>query len=866
MSYGHLSGLAAPWEPPSRDHASPSDNIEQMDLDQHSLPDFQAHFDQLTIVLESMDDAIVLLDCKRQVVFVNSAAKTTLEREVYRFTNPLWREAIPVASEQMASETFLYANAGSSSAPLTGGSQRGAESAKLLWIRKTAQHGIWVTAVERLLRDKQGHRQGSMIVCRDISDHKRAEEKLLHDAFHDQLTGLPNRTLLLRQLDQSIARSRQFPGYQFAVIFLDLDRFKLINDSLGPTVGDQLLIAVSERLQACIDGNDTLVRLGGDEFAILLTDTGGMGRAHQMAERIEQELVLPFNLNGHEVFADVSMGIAGDRRDYERPEEVLRDADIAMHHAKGQGKSCYQMFDKAMHVDAVKLLQLETDMRRAVDRKEFQVYYQPIMSLQGGEIAGFEALARWQHPQRGLIAPSEFIPIAEETGLIIPLGLWVLRESCWQMKQWQLQFPQAKDWTVSVNISGRQLVKPHFIAQIQHVLSETQLSPRNLKLEITESVLLDNSDGIIRVLKQLQALGLQLAMDDFGTGYSSMSYLLNFPFNTLKIDRSFINSMELSSKKLGIVRSIINMSSNLEMNVIAEGIETNDHLAQLKVLRCGYGQGHLFAHALDPQSAEGFILSELSHGSVTTIDENQILLDEQRSQERLLIQIETLQQELDEIKQEKSDLEILLDTATEHASLVESELEEEISTYQKHEAELQKVNQELENLSTIDSLTQLANRRRLDEYLQAQWETLGKEQEPLSLIFIDVDYFKNYNDHYGHQAGDDCLMQVAQVMRSIVQRHGDLAARYGGEEFAVILPRTSANVATQIADSIRLMLRGKQIPHAGSLVGPYVTVSLGIVSLIPTQTAKACALLDLADRALYEAKSQGRDRVIVFSS
>ncbi len=814
--------------------------------------------DRLHGILESIDDGVVVLDPHRQIVFSNEAARRLLGDRLSQFSAPNWAQCF-----QGLMPLVELPGGGTEDISL----HRAGNSIEIFLTHRQAPKGLWLSVTERALSNEAYGARGSVIICRNISQYKEVEERLLHDAFHDRLTGLPNRNYLLRQLESAIQRCEQIGNHEFAVLFLDLDRFKVINDSLGPVAGDQLLTFVAQRLKRCLREDDTIVRLGGDEFAILLTQVKRQDYSQQVAERIHQELINPFCVDGHEVFANVSIGIANGSHAYQKPEEILRDADIAMHRAKKEGKAGSQTFDKAMHVNAVKLLHLENDIRRAVDREEFHVHYQPIISLHNKEIAGFEALLRWRHPNRGIVGPSEFIPVAEETGLISTLGLWVLRESCYQMRLWQLQFPQAKDWVMSVNISGRQLLKPLFLESVERTLVETGMHPKNLKLEITESVLLSNSHKVTDVLHQLQGMGIQLAMDDFGTGYSSMSYLLDFPFNTLKIDRSFINSMEHSSKKLGVVRSIIAMCTNLELSVIAEGIETPSHLAQLKVLKCGYGQGFLFSKALPPQEAETFINSEMVEAAGKPDADAMQLLAEQMNEERLLLHIENLQQELEEVKQEKNDLEILLDNATEHASLVESELEREITDYQKTEAELQKVNQALENLSISDGLTQLANRRRFDEYLEEVWEQLQDSGDALSLVMLDVDYFKHYNDTYGHQAGDDCLMQLAQVMEVATQGiEHCLAARYGGEEFAVVLPSSHAGTALEVAERIRRGLKAKQIPHSRSMVSPWVTVSLGIVNLLPTAQQSVGTLITAADRALYQAKAQGRDRFILFSS
>ena len=814
--------------------------------------------DRLRGILESIDDGVVVLDPHRKIVFTNEAARRLLGDRLGKFSDPAWSKNL-----QGLTPLVELPDIGNGSNAM----DRASNSIEIFLTHGTAPKGLWLSVNERALSDEADGARGSVIICRNISQHKAVEERLLHDAFHDRLTGLPNRNYLLRQLEASIQRCGQSEDSEFAVLFLDLDRFKVINDSLGPVAGDQLLTLVARRLKRCLREDDTIVRLGGDEFAILLTQAKRQDYSQQVAERIHQELVHPFCVDGHEVFANVSIGIANGSSAYQKPEEILRDADIAMHRAKQEGKAGSQTFDKAMHVSAVKLLHLENDIRRAVDREEFHVHYQPIIALQNKEIAGFEALLRWCHPQRGMVGPAEFIPVVEETGLIGTLGIWALRESCYQMRLWQLQFPQAKDWVMSVNISGRQLLKPRFLDSVERTLVETGINPKNLKLEITESVLLSNSHQVTDVLRHLQNLGIQLAMDDFGTGYSSMSYLLDFPFNTLKIDRSFITSMERSSKKLGVVRSIIAMSANLELTVIAEGIETPSQLAQLKVLKCGYGQGFLFSKALPPQEAETFINSEMVAAAGKPDADAMQLLADQMTEERLLLHIEKLQQELEEVKQEKNDLEILLDNATEHASLVESELEREITDYQKTEAELQKVNQALENLSISDGLTKLANRRRFDDYLEEVWGQLRDAAEALSLIMLDVDYFKHYNDTYGHQAGDDCLVKLANAMQASTGDIEDcLNARYGGEEFAVVLPRSHAGRALEVAERIRRGLKAEQIPHSRSLVSPWVTVSLGIVNLVPNAQQSVGSLITAADRALYQAKSQGRDRFILFSS
>ncbi len=409
---------------------------------------------------------------------------------------------------------------------------------------------------------------------------------------------------------------------------------------------------------------------------------------------------------------------------------------------------------------ALTLLQLENDLRRAIKRKEFILHYQPIVSLGNDKIQGFEVLVRWRHPDKGLIAPGEFISLAEETGLIVPLGFWVLKEACTQMRAWQIKYGGLTTWKVSVNISSKQLALPNFVAQVKQVLQETELNPHNLKLEITESSLVEDANNTIAILQDLKAIGIEFSLDDFGTGYSSLSYLHQFPFDTLKIDRSFVNSINNNADKLGIVRAIVTLANNLGMDTIAEGIETVKQLAQLKALKCQYGQGYFLSKPLDKEIVEHIISSEIANAQTVDVEDHKSIIDEQIAREQLLFHIEQLRQELEEVKLEKADLEIMLDTTTEHADIVESQLHNEICDRQKAQAALSLANRELEKLSVLDSLTQVANRRRFDDYLLQEWRKL-KEEAPISLILCDIDYFKLYNDTYGHPIGDYCLQQVA---------------------------------------------------------------------------------------------------------
>jgi diguanylate cyclase (GGDEF)-like protein/PAS domain S-box-containing protein len=432
----------------------------------------------------------------------------------------------------------------------------------------------------------------------------------------DALTGLPNRLLFMDRLERAVKNAGRTKDYLFAVFFLDLDRFKVINDSLGHVMGDQLLVATARRLESCLRSTDavarlgeghTVARLGGDEFTILLDHIKHIADATRVADRLQKELALPFNLNGQEVFTSVSIGIAVSATGYARPDELLRDADTAMYRAKALGKARYELFDPAMRDVAVASLQLETDLRKAIERQEFQNFYQPIVSLATGSIVGFEALVRWQHPERGLVLPADFILAAEESGMIVSIGLWVLREACRQMRAWQAQFPIAAPWIISVNLSTRQFKQPDLVQKIQDILRETGLESDRLKLEITESLIMDSVDSATAMLSQLKALGIQLSMDDFGTGYSSLSYLHQFPMDTLKIDRSFVSRMGTNGQGTDIAHTIVILAHQLGLDVVAEGVETAEQLDQLRSLGCEYAQGYYFSHPVSSDKAEALI-------------------------------------------------------------------------------------------------------------------------------------------------------------------------------------------------------------------------------------------------------------------
>ncbi len=437
-----------------------------------------------------------------------------------------------------------------------------------------------------------------------------SKDRFRHAALHDALTGLPNRALFAEHLQEAIKATEDDPSFLFAVLFLDFDRFKYVNDSLGHNFGDQLLIEVARRLQDCVRQVDSVARFGGDEFAILLDGIHAPAQAIHIAERIQQAMTTCFAIDGHETFLTTSVGIALSTAGYAQPEDVLRDADIAMYRAKESGKARHEVFDQTMHAQSLSRLNLENDLRRAVERNEFFLLYQPIVQVGSGALAGFEALVRWQHPERGIVPPLEFIPIAEETGLIVPLGRWVLEAACQQVREWQLAFLEFRSLTLSVNLSGKQLNDPKLIQKVKDILFETGFDPSRLKLEITESVVMENAETSTILLKQLRELGLQLSIDDFGTGYSSLSYLHRFPVTTLKIDRSFVSRMGQGDENLEIVRTIVTLARNLNMDVVAEGIETQEQRAQLHALSCQYGQGYLFAKPLNGVAVCAYLESE----------------------------------------------------------------------------------------------------------------------------------------------------------------------------------------------------------------------------------------------------------------
>ncbi|NQV57382.1 MAG: EAL domain-containing protein [Rhodospirillales bacterium] len=442
----------------------------------------------------------------------------------------------------------------------------------------------------------------------DISENKHTEHQLLKDALHDSLTGLPNRALFTDRVTQAISRNLRNLDNLFAVMFLDFDRFKLINDSLGHSYGDQMLIEIGLRLRDAVREVDTVARLGGDEFAILLEDLDNEAVAEEVARRINKSLAGPFRLAGKDIVSNASIGIAFSSLGYSHPEEMVRDADIAMYQAKSQGRARHIVFDKGMHVEAVTQLEIETDLRRAIEKEEFVLAYQPVMDAETEQIAGFEALIRWQHPERGFIPPGDFISIAEETKLIIPIGRWVIREACKQARKWQRKFPK-RVLNISVNIAPEQFSDPNLIEDIRSALADSKLPGQRLKVEITESAIMENPLEVTNRMDEIRKMGIQLHVDDFGTGYSSLSHLHRFPIDALKVDRSFVISMGESEDNMEIVRTIIALAHNLKLKTVAEGVETRNDLEQLKKLGCDYAQGYYFSRPMEVSKATEYIMN-----------------------------------------------------------------------------------------------------------------------------------------------------------------------------------------------------------------------------------------------------------------
>lgn len=552
---------------------------------------------RLESILDSLEEVVRSACAKTfRLLYLNPAAQQVYGRPIWDFFNQpsLWIEVVhPEDREQVEKSTQILLDQGKIN-----------QEYRILHSDGAVR---WVSDRSHVIYDDNGNATRLDSIIYDITERKRTEEKLIHDALHDVLTGLPNRTFFIERLELALGQAKRDANYLFAVLFIDLDRFKIINDSLGHTIGDQLLIKFTQLMQQCLRSTDTIARFGGDEFTILLEDINHINDAIAIAQRIQAELTLPLQLEDHTIFTSASIGIVLGSTGYERPADLLRNADIAMYCAKEAGKARYAIFDQEMYAQTLKLLLLESELRQAIERQEFVLHYQPIISLLTGKLIGFEALVRWQHPQRGLVSPGEFISVAEDIGLIVPIGEWVLHQACRQMREWQVNLPLAANLKISVNLASQQIKQARLIEQIDSILTETGLDGSYLKLEITESMLLNHTEATINMLLQIRARKIQLSIDDFGKGYSCLSYLHRFPINTLKIDSHFVGRMNYDPENFEIVRTINTLAHNLGMDVVAEGVETAEQFSQLKALGCEFGQGYFFSKPLDSHAAQMLI-------------------------------------------------------------------------------------------------------------------------------------------------------------------------------------------------------------------------------------------------------------------
>ncbi len=561
---------------------------------------------RLRALIENAADLILILDPDSRVKYASPAAEQLWGYEPNALQGGAFGELIHPDDQSAAGAILEEAD------------RRPGETLNAELRLRCAQEG-W-RHCEVIVSNRTAHPgvEGIVLTCRDITERKAYERQLQQLAFRDSLTGLANRALLLDRLERALQIAHR-SGRPVAIVFLDLDNFKVVNDSLGHEQGDHLLVEVGRRLEAALRMGDTAARLGGDEFTLLLED-GTPSDAVAVAERVVRELAQPIQLGDRTVVVSASLGVAVSSQSteqQERPESLLRKADLAMYQAKADGKSRWAVFDPSMEARALERLELESDLRRAQDHDQFRLVYQPIISLQDRRLVGVEALLRWQHPTRGLVSPAQFIPIAEETGLIESLGLWVLETACRQAREWQDQYPSDPPLTMSVNLSVRQLQQPRLPEEVDRVLREAGVDPRTVKLEITESAIMQDPDAAGRTLSSLKALGVHLAVDDFGTGYSSLSYLKRFPVDTLKIDRSFVEGVGRDEHDTAIVRSVIELARSLGLSVTAEGIETPLQQSCLQRLGCDRGQGYLFAKPLSVEALGEFLGSEgLARGTL----------------------------------------------------------------------------------------------------------------------------------------------------------------------------------------------------------------------------------------------------------
>jgi diguanylate cyclase (GGDEF)-like protein/PAS domain S-box-containing protein len=555
--------------------------------------------EKLESILNSLEEVVWSADvATRNLIFLNPAAQKVYGREVSELLdNPNLRlESIHPHDRDRVEQS------------LTNSQQQSSTDIEYRIVQPNGEIR-WVWERSHLICNRAGVACRQDGIISDITKRKRVEEELSYEARHDSLTNLPNRAFFIERVEETLIQSQRNKNHLFAVLFIDLDRFKIVNDSLGHLIGDELLIAVAQILTSCSRSSDLVARLGGDEFTLLLSEIESVKDANSIAERIQKKLSSPFYLKGHTVFTSASIGIVVssnkvDSNKYQNSADILRNADIAMYRAKSCGKARHEIFDKDMYAATLELLEIENDLRKAVLQDEFVLYYQPIISFKNNTLYGFEALLRWKHPTKGLVYPDKFINIAEETGLIMPIGEWALTEACRQLRTWHTKFAGAADLKISVNIASHQIKDPNFLEKLDATLTEIGLSGDYLHLEITESTLMDYRQETINLFKQIRERGIQLSIDDFGTGYSSLQYLNRFPISNLKIDRSFIQGMLADRENFEIVKTIIALARTLKMDVVAEGVETLKQLKVLKNLDCKLAQGYLFSRPLDQESVE----------------------------------------------------------------------------------------------------------------------------------------------------------------------------------------------------------------------------------------------------------------------
>lgn len=549
--------------------------------------------EKLESILNSLEEVVWSADvATSKLIFLNPAAQAVYGRPVSELlANPNLRlESIhPADRDRVASSLASYTN----------------QSNDLEYrIVQPSGEVRWVWERSRLIYSSTGVANRRDGIISDVTERKKIEAELSYEAKHDSLTNLPNRAAFIERIEQALKQSQQDPEYLFAVLFIDLDRFKIVNDSLGHQVGDELLIAVAQILTDCSREQDVVARLGGDEFTILLNKIQTIEDAKAIASSINQQLATPFSLQSHTVFTSASIGIVEVDYIYQDIAEILRDADLAMYRAKSLGKARHEVFHPEMYAETKELLKTENDLRTAIVQNQLMLHYQPIISLTTDTLYGFEALLRWQHPTQGLVYPEKFIQVAEETGLIVAIGEWILKEACQQMHDWQSKYKSAANLKMSVNLASQQIKEPNFLVTLDQTLANTRLSGHSLHLEITETSLMDYQPETINLFEQIRARGIRLNIDDFGTGYSSLQYLKRFPINMLKIDRSFIEGMLEERENFEIVKMIIALSRTLKISIVAEGIENLKQLKVLQTLHCELGQGTLFSQPLDRESAE----------------------------------------------------------------------------------------------------------------------------------------------------------------------------------------------------------------------------------------------------------------------